>query len=72
MCLLYIAFYYYKWLRKATKTLERKPNQTKTDAQKNPDISRMDCKKKQSRMNVYSGSNDVSQQISKRKTEIYL
>ena len=32
----------------------------------------MDCKKKQSRMNVYSGSNDVSQQISKRKTEIYL
>ena len=42
------------------------------------DISRMDCKKHQSRMNVYTGSNDVlywyynSQQISKGKTGIYL
>ena len=42
------------------------------------DISRMDCKKHQSRMNVYTGSNDVSywlynsQQISKGNTGIYL
>ena len=59
MCLLYIVFYYYTWLWKTTKTLERKPNQTKTDSQQNPDISRMDYKKHQSRMNVYAGSNDV-------------
>ena len=59
MCLLYIIFYYYTWLWKATKTLERKLNQTKTDAQQNPDILRMECKKHQSRMNVYAGSNDV-------------
>ena len=59
MCLLYIVFYYYAWLWKTTKTLERKPNQTKTDAQLNPDISRMDSEKHQSRINVYAGSNDV-------------
>ena len=59
MCLLYIVFYYYTWLWKATKTLERKLNQTQTDAQQNPDILRMECKKHQSRMNVYAGSNDV-------------
>ena len=59
MCLIYIVFYYYTWLWKRAKTLERKPNQTKIDAQKNPDISRMDCKMHQSRMNVYTGSNDV-------------
>ena len=55
MCLLQIVFYYYKWLWKATKTLERKSNYAKTDAQQNPDISRMGCKKHQSRMNVYAG-----------------
>ena len=59
MCLLYIVFYYYAWVQKTIKTLERKSNQTKTDAQQNSDISRMDCKKHQSRMNVYNGSNDV-------------
>ena len=59
MCLIYIVFYYYTWLWKRTKILERKPNQTKIDAQQNPDISTMDCKKHQSRMNVYAGSNDV-------------
>ena len=59
MCLLYIVFYYYAWLWKTTKTLERKPNQTKTDAQLNPDISRMDSKKHQSRISVYDGSNDA-------------
>ena len=42
-----------------TKTLERKLNQTKTDAQQIPDILRMEYKKHQSRMNVYAGSNDV-------------
>ena len=42
------------------------------------DILGMDCKKHQSRMNIYTGSNDVlywlynSQQISKGKTGIYL
>ena len=42
------------------------------------DILGMDCKKDQSRMNIYIGSNDVlywlynSQQISKGKTGIYL
>ena len=56
---LYIVFYYYTWLWKTTKTLERKPNQTRTDIQKNPDISKMDCKKQQSIINVYAGSNDV-------------
>ena len=59
MCLLYIVFYYYTWLWKTTKTLERKLNQTKTDAQQNPDTLRMECKKHQSRMNVYAGCNDV-------------
>ena len=59
MCLLYIVFYYYAWLWKTTKTLERKPNQTKTDAQLNPDISRMDYKKHQGRISLYAGSNDV-------------
>ena len=59
MCLLYIIFYYYTWLWKATKTLERKLNQAKTDAQQNLDFLRMECKKHQSRMNVYAGSNDV-------------
>ena len=59
MCLLYIVFYYYAWLWKTTKNLERKPNQTKTDAQLNPDISRMDYKKHQSRISLYAGSNDV-------------
>ena len=52
---------------------ERKPDQTKTGAQPNllVDISRMGCKKHQSRMNLYTGSNDVlywlynSHQISK-------
>ena len=48
---------------------------------KSPDqicISRMDCEKHQSRMNVYTGCNDVlywyynSQQVSKGKTGIYL
>ena len=42
------------------------------------DILGMDCKKHQSRMNIYTGSNNVlywlynSQQISKGKTGIYL
>ena len=59
MWLLYIVFYYYTWLWKTTKTLKRNLNQTKTDAQQNPDILRMDCKKHQSRINVYVGSSDV-------------
>ena len=59
MCLLYIVFYYYTWLWKTTKTLERKLNQTKTDTQQNADILRMECKKHQSRVNVYACSNDV-------------
>ena len=59
MCLLYIIFYYYTWMWKTIKTLERKLNQTKTDAHQNPDILRMECKKHQSRMDVYASSNDV-------------
>ena len=59
MCLLYIIFYYYAWQWKTIKTLQRKLNQTKTDAQQNPDTLRMECKKHQSRMNVYAGCNDV-------------
>ena len=48
------------WLWKTTQTFERKLNLTKSEAQPNQDISRMDCKKPQSRMNIYTGSsNDV-------------
>ena len=43
----------------SNKNLRKKLNQTQTDAQQNPDILRMECKKHQSRMNVYAGSNDV-------------
>ena len=65
-------------LRKHTR--ERKPNwQILVLSQlSKSDISRMDFKKHQSRMNFYTGSNDVlywlynSQQICKEKTGIYL
>ena len=39
----------------SNKNLRKKIKLRKTDAQQNPDISRMGCKKHQSRMNVYAG-----------------
>ena len=72
------------WLWKTTQTLEStriKENQTRQKVVlsqiSQSDTSRMDCKKHQSRMNVYTGSNDVlywlynSHQISKGKTGNY-
>ena len=61
----------------------QKKNQTRqklvlSQISRSAGISRMDCKKHQSRMNIYTGSNDVlywlynSQQISIGKTGIYL